>query len=157
MTRAEGFSFVSATSKLGVMSYKKILMLGSILGTLAVILGAFGAHGLESSIKEWGLSADEETKRLHNWEVAVRYHMYHALALLAVAMMAAHRPSKALSWSAVLFTVGVLIFSGCLYAYALSGVRFLGAIVPIGGSCLIGGWVLLTIVAACLPTVTHER
>lgn len=139
------------------MSCGKIISVGAVLGALGVILGAFGAHGLESSIKDWGLDATEQAKRLHNWEVAVRYHMYHALAIVAVGLAAMQRPSKTLSWSAGLFTVGVLIFSGCLYVLVLSGIKKLGAIVPIGGTSLIVGWVLLAIAAARLPPMTDDK
>ncbi|MBP85393.1 MAG: hypothetical protein CMJ64_01545 [Planctomycetaceae bacterium] len=138
------------------MSYKKILLLGSILGALAVILGAFGAHGLENAIKGWGLSAGEEAKRLHNWEVAVRYHMYHALALLAVGLLATQSSTKLLSWSAMFFTTGVLLFSGCLYAWVLNGNKTAVMMVPLGGVSLIAGWVLLVIAVARLPSATND-
>jgi uncharacterized membrane protein YgdD (TMEM256/DUF423 family) len=136
------------------MNYRRILLVGALLGALAVILGAFGAHWLEGAVKDWGLDAEEQAKRLHNWEVAVRYHMYHALAMLVVGLLAMQRSSNALSWSAGLFTAGVLVFSGCLYVLVLSGIKILGAIVPIGGVCLIAGWVLLAVAAARLPLVT---
>ena len=133
------------------MNYRSILFVAATLGALAVILGAFGAHGLESSIKEWGLSAEDQAKRLHNWEVGVRYHMYHALALLAVGLLARQAPRKLLSWSAALFVIGVLLFSGCLYLWVLSGYKTAVMIVPIGGLFLIAGWALLAISIARLP------
>jgi uncharacterized membrane protein YgdD (TMEM256/DUF423 family) len=86
-------------------------------------------------------------KRLETWEVAVRYQIYHALALLALGVLASRGNDHYLGWAAKLFIAGVTIFSGCLYALVLSGVKILGAIVPIGGTCLIAGWILLAIAA----------
>jgi uncharacterized membrane protein YgdD (TMEM256/DUF423 family) len=124
---------------------RHILLAGIVLGGLGVVLGAFGAHWLEGAVQQWGLATDEQMKRLASWEVAVRYQMYHALALLAVGLFAARGNTRCLGWSAKLFIVGIAIFSGCLYALVISGVKILGAIVPIGGSCLIVGWILFAI------------
>jgi uncharacterized membrane protein YgdD (TMEM256/DUF423 family) len=119
------------------------LAIGALLGFLGVALGAFGAHGLEGQFKSWDLSAADQAKRLQNWEVAVRYQMYHALALLVVGLVAARQPSRWLDVAGVLFGLGVLVFSGCLYAYALTGVRGLGLIVPLGGTAFLIGWLAL--------------
>lgn len=127
------------------MKDRHILLAGSVLGGLAVALGAFGAHWLESAVEQWGLAPEEQAQRLATWEVAVRYQMYHALALLAVGVLAMRGSSRSLTWSANLFVVGVTIFSGCLYVLVITGVKVLGAIVPIGGTCLIIGWVLLAV------------
>lgn len=127
------------------MKARHILMAGAILGSLGVALGAFGAHWLEGAVQQWGLAPEVQLKRLATWEVAVRYQMYHALALLAVGVLATRGMNRLLGWSAGLFIVGTAIFSGCLYALVLSGVKILGAIVPIGGTCLIVGWILLAI------------
>ncbi len=129
------------------MKARHILLAGAVLGCLSVAIGAFGAHWLEGAVGEWGLAPEEQTKRLATWEVAVRYQMYHALALLAVGILAMRANNRWLGWSAGLFIVGVAIFSGCLYALVLSGVKILGAVVPIGGTCLIVGWILLAIAA----------
>lgn len=129
------------------MKVRHILLAAAVLGGLGVALGAFGAHWLDGAAKHWGLATEEQTKRLATWEVAVRYQMYHALALLAVGLLAMRGNNRWLGWSAKLFIVGVAIFSGCLYALVLSGVKILGAIVPIGGTCLIVGWILLAIAA----------
>jgi len=126
---------------------RRILFIAAVLGALGVTLGAFGAHGLESAVKNWGLDDAEQAKRLATWDVAVRYQMYHVLALLAVGLLAIHRPSKGLAVTSIAFTVGVLIFSGCLYVLVLSGVKILGAIVPLGGVAMIVGWVALAIAA----------
>jgi len=126
---------------------RHIFLAGIFLGGLGVALGAFGAHWLEGAVQHWGLAPEVQVKRLATWEVAVRYQMYHALALLAVGLLAMHGNNRWLGWSAKFFIVGAAIVSGCLYALVLSGVKILGAIVPIGGTCLIVGWVLLAIAA----------
>lgn len=113
------------------------LAASAISGFLAVALGAFGAHALKQR-----LSAD----MLAVYETAVQYHFYHTLALLAVAVLMAGG-AQGLKLSAMLFLVGTLIFSGSLYALALSGVKILGAVTPIGGLCLLAGWACLTYAA----------
>lgn len=130
------------------MSPKAWVICGAVLGGLSVALGAFGAHGLLGALESQGLSAADLARRLENWETAARYHMYHALALIAVGWIASRSGG---AWSSVAgwcFIVGTAIFSGCLYALVLSGVRVLGAIVPIGGVLLIVGWLSLAIAAA---------
>ncbi len=109
---------------------------GAMLGFLGVAAGSFGAHGLKSLLESNGQSA--------NWETAVRYCLFHAIALLVVGILstlpqaaAARGLVSAAGWS---FLIGTLIFSGVLAALALSGVKFLGAIVPIGGALLLVGW-----------------
>ena len=123
------------------------LMIGAGLGFLGVSLGAFGAHGLERVFQSGNLLPEEFAKRLQNWEVAVRYQMYHALALLAVGLLAERTTSRWLTWAGVMFCLGVLVFSGCLYAYALTGLRVLGMIVPVGGVSLLAGWLALAVAA----------
>jgi uncharacterized membrane protein YgdD (TMEM256/DUF423 family) len=114
------------------------LLIAALLGGLAVACGAFGAHGL----KDRFAPAD-----LANWETAARYQMYHALALLAVGLLAARSPSRLLNLAGLSMTLGTLIFSGCLYALVLTGERRLGAVVPLGGVLLIVGWIFLAIAA----------
>jgi uncharacterized membrane protein YgdD (TMEM256/DUF423 family) len=126
---------------------RHILLAGTVLGGLGVALGAFGAHWLEGAVKQWGLEPAEQLKRLETWEVAVRYQMYHALALLTLGLLTMRENNRCLVWSARLFIIGVLIFSGCLYALVLSGIKILGAIVPIGGTCLIVAWIFLAVAA----------
>lgn len=118
------------------------LIAGAVLGGLAVAAGAFGAHGLASSLAASGQAA--------NWETAARYSMYHALALVALGLLARDRPAagRLVSAAAWCLLLGTGIFSGCLGALALSGVKILGAIVPIGGVLLIAGWGLMALVAA---------
>lgn len=114
------------------MTPTQILRLAGILGGLAVAAGAFGAHGLREIL---------DPHDLETFETAVRYQMYHALALLGCALVATRTPrAQAAAWC---FLGGTVVFSGTLYALVLSGVRWLGAITPIGGSLLIIGWVVL--------------
>jgi uncharacterized membrane protein YgdD (TMEM256/DUF423 family) len=121
------------------MMEKTFLLLASILGALAVALGAFGAHALESR-----LSAD----LLSTYEIGVRYHFYHVLALLGVAAVLARWPTAGVAVAAGwLFVIGIVIFSGSLYLLAFTGVRWLGAITPIGGVAFIAGWICLAWVA----------
>ncbi len=111
--------------------------LGSILALLAVALGAFGAHGLQSR-----LTPD----LLQTFETAVRYHMYHALALLAAGLAIARWPGSGLGVAAgYLFILGIVLFSGSLYLLAWTGVRWLGAITPLGGVAFIAGWACLAL------------
>jgi uncharacterized membrane protein YgdD (TMEM256/DUF423 family) len=112
------------------------LVTGAALGGLAVVLGAFGAHGLKARV---------EPELLAVFETGVRYHMYHALALLAVGLAAAKRTGRWLSAAGWLFVAGIGVFSGSLYLMTLTGGRWLGAITPIGGVAFILGWATLAI------------
>jgi uncharacterized membrane protein YgdD (TMEM256/DUF423 family) len=115
------------------------LALGSISGGLAVALGAFGAHVLKDR-----LAAD----LLANFETGVRYQMYHALALLAVAWAISRWPDPRLPAAAGwLFVAGTILFSGSLYLLALTGVRWLGAVTPLGGVAFVAGWACLLLTA----------
>ena len=117
---------------------KTFFVMGAVLAGLGVALGAFGAHGLKGM-----LSAD----MLANFETGVRYQMYHALALLAVAWAIAQWHNRLLVIGGWLFVVGIIIFSGSLYVLSLTGLRWLGAITPIGGVALIAGWGCLAVAA----------
>ena len=108
--------------------------LGAISAALAVALGAFAAHGLRSRISPDALAT---------FETGARYHMYHALALFAVAWACARWPSAWASAAGWLFVAGTLLFSGSLYLLAVTGVRALGAITPLGGLAFILGWLAL--------------
>jgi len=113
--------------------------LGSLSAGLAVALGAFGAHVLKSR-----LAAD----MLANFETGVRYQMYHALALLAVAWAASRWAGSSLPAAAGwLFVAGTVLFSASLYLLALTGVRWLGAITPLGGVAFVAGWLCLLLAA----------
>ncbi len=110
---------------------RRYLSLGAISGGLAVALGAFGAHALKNRL---------DPQALATFEVGVRYQMYHALALLAVGLLAARRESRVLGASGVLFVTGTVLFSGSLYALSLSGATWLGAITPFGGVAFLTAW-----------------
>jgi uncharacterized membrane protein YgdD (TMEM256/DUF423 family) len=122
---------------------RRFAMLGALSAALAVGAGAFGAHALRESL---------ESRLLEVFETAARYQMYHALGLLAVAWMVGQggRAATAASASGWSFVAGTLLFSGSLYAMALSGMRALGAITPLGGVAFIAGWVLLAVAASRL-------
>lgn len=109
-------------------------VLGSLFGLLAVAAGAFGAHALRDR-----LSAE----MLAVFETGARYQMYHALALLVVGWAAGEWPGSAASLAGWLFAMGIVIFSGSLYLLSLTGVRWLGAITPLGGVALLAGWAAL--------------
>jgi uncharacterized membrane protein YgdD (TMEM256/DUF423 family) len=111
------------------------LVLAGVNGFIAVSLGAFAAHGLKSM-----LGAD----LLATFQTGVQYHMYHSLALLAVGILVLQFPAQTgLRIAGFLFLAGIIIFSGSLYVLALSGIRWLGAITPIGGVAFLAGWALL--------------
>lgn len=116
---------------------KIFLALGSIGMLLAVALGAFGAHALKKTLAPELMAV---------YETAVNYHFYHALGLLAVGLLALHLPeSGTLRWAGFLMVVGLLLFSGSLYALSLSGLRWLGAITPVGGVAFLAAWLLLAV------------
>jgi uncharacterized membrane protein YgdD (TMEM256/DUF423 family) len=108
--------------------------LGSVSAFIAVALGAFAAHGLKSRLEPALLAA---------FETGVRYQMYHALALLAVAWACTRWPGTAVNASGWLFVAGTVLFSGSLYALSLTGVRWLGAMTPVGGIAFLAGWLCL--------------
>lgn len=112
--------------------------LGAALALIAVATGAFAAHALEDR-----LSADD----LDTFQTAARYHMYHALGLLAVAYAAQRFGGGLVTAAGWLFVAGIVFFSGSLYVLALSGVKVLGAVAPIGGACMLAGWACLALAA----------
>ncbi|WP_372950669.1 DUF423 domain-containing protein [Mariniphaga sp.] len=113
---------------------KTILMTASVLLALAVALGAFGAHGLKSQLS---------TDMMQTYKTGVDYHFYHALGLLLIGILAVSFPSELLKWSAILLMAGIILFSGSLYVLAVSGIKWLGAVTPVGGLSFIAGWVML--------------
>lgn len=121
------------------MSAKLMVMLAGLFGFLGVGFGAFGAHALKERLTPDLLAI---------YRTAVEYQFWHALALMAVGLLALSRPGPLLGASGWCFAFGILLFSGSLYALALSGVRVLGAITPIGGLLFLVGWVLLSVHAA---------
>lgn len=109
-------------------------LLGALFGASGVAAGAFGAHLLRQRLAPEMLAV---------FETGVRYQLIHALVLLVVAWASAHWTGSAARAAGWLFVAGVLLFSGSLYALALSGVKWLGAITPFGGAAFIAGWLLL--------------
>lgn len=114
------------------MSPRLAFQIAALCGCLAVALGAFGAHGLKAMLMNLGT--------FETFETAVRYQFYHALAMLVVSRL---RPFPAPAWWC--FLIGIVVFSGSLFILALTGVKWLGAITPIGGVAFLAGWLLLII------------
>ena len=114
------------------------LMLAAFFGFTGVALGAFAAHGLKQRLSPEYLAV---------FHTGVTYQLFHTLALLAVALLAVHLPGRLLLWAGVLFAVGILLFSGSLYALTLSGVGQLGIITPFGGLAFLLGWLCLGLAA----------
>lgn len=114
---------------------KTFLILASLFGGLAVALGAFGAHAMAGRYSE---------SLLGTFETAVRYQFYHALALVAVVVALGRWPqSMPAIWAGWFFVAGIVVFSGSLYVLVFGGLRWMGAITPIGGVAFITGWLLL--------------
>ena len=111
------------------------LIAAAAMGATGVMAGAFGAHGLKGSV---------EPRLLDVWSTAADYQLLHAIALLALALyeVSTDKPSR-FQWSLLAWIVGTLVFSGSLYALVLTGIGWLGAITPLGGTLLIAGWLLL--------------
>lgn len=113
------------------------LLLGAINAMLAVLLGAFGAHGLKQRLSETMLAV---------YKTGVDYHFYHALGLLAVGLLALQwSDSRWLTVSGWLMFAGIVVFSGSLYVLSISGVRWLGAITPLGGLSFILAWLAFAV------------
>ena len=111
-------------------------VLGALSAFIAVLAGAFGAHALRAQLAPDLLQA---------FETAARYQFYHSLALILLALMLERMPRRALRAAGALFVAGTVLFSGSLYALALTGVRPIGAITPFGGLCLLGGWIAMAV------------
>lgn len=120
--------------------FKLFLMLGSVNAFLAVALGAFGAHALKDKLAELNM--------LSTYQTGVQYHMFHALALILIALISDKLGnSSMIATSGWLIFIGIILFSGSLYVMSMSGIKILGAITPFGGLCFLAGWVLLAISA----------
>jgi len=118
---------------------RTFLLIGAAFGFLGVTFGAFGAHALRSRLSPDMLSV---------FETGVRYQVYHALAILVVASAMGHfGNARLLGIAGWLFTAGIVLFSGSLYALALSDIRILGAVTPIGGLLFLAGWAALLVFA----------
>lgn len=113
---------------------RRWIILGALSAAIAVLTGAFAAHGLRGRL---------DASSLAIWETASRYQMFHALALVAVGMASHWLRGRVLNAAGVCFVLGSLLFCGSLYALVLTGVRGLGAITPLGGVAFIAGWLCL--------------
>ena len=102
-------------------------------GALAVVVGAFGAHGLRARVT---------VEQLQAWTTASQYHLLHSVVLLALALYAA-QSGRAIQWPAILFTIGIVLFSGSIYLLVLTPAKWLGPVTPVGGLFLVAGWVSL--------------
>ena len=122
------------------MSYSWILICGTALAFLAVSAGAFAAHSLQSSLGTYGVEI---------FGIAAQYQMYHALGLVLIAVILQMKLLRAgfLIAAAILFILGILLFSGSLYLLALTGLKWLGAVTPLGGLAFLVGWAMLTLAA----------
>ncbi|OGK99866.1 MAG: hypothetical protein A3E31_04675 [Candidatus Rokubacteria bacterium RIFCSPHIGHO2_12_FULL_73_22] len=109
-------------------------VLGAVSAALAVALGAFAAHGLRGRVAP---------ELLQTFETGARYHMYHALGLLAAAWAATRWPGGATTAAGWLFVAGTVLFAGSLYLLVLTGQRWLGAVTPLGGAAFVAGWLAL--------------
>ena len=114
-----------------VRAQRLFLGVGALSAGLAVAAGAFGSHGLRAHVAPEMLAV---------FETGARYQMYHALALIAVAWVAGRDAARSVRVAGVAFVVGTLLFSGSLYLLALTGIRWLGAITPLGGVAFLVGW-----------------
>jgi len=121
---------------------RNILVTGGLLMALGVVLGAVGTHALRAR-----LSADD----LGIFETAVRYHLYNALGLLIIGAVALSATPPLLRWSAGLIVVGIVLFSGALYAASLGAPRFIHVLPPFGGLALIAGWILFAVAIWRVP------
>jgi uncharacterized membrane protein YgdD (TMEM256/DUF423 family) len=119
--------------------------LAAMSGLISLAAGAFGAHGLRTRIAPESLLV---------FETAARYQMYHALALLAVAWAVTRWPGTLPHLAGWFFVIGTILFSGSLYTLALTGAGWLGAITPLGGVALLGGWLCLALSPRLLPSPT---
>ena len=114
---------------------RTFFLIASLLGSLSVALGAFGAHALRDRI---------EASMLANYQTGVSYMFYHTLALFIVVLALTRWPGSSQAvWAGWLFMIGIVFFSGSLFLMAFTGMRWLGAITPIGGVAFIAGWLLL--------------
>ncbi len=116
---------------------KLFILTGSALGALAVALGAFGAHALKSML--------EASNRLETYETAVKYHFYHALALILTGLLLHFYEHKLVGWAGYAFIAGIVLFSGSLYLLCFTGITKLGAITPLGGLAFIAAWIMLLV------------
>ena len=114
------------------------LVIAALNGALAVAAGAFAVHGLSHLL---------DAHALDIFETGARYHMYHALAMGLAALAMQSEAARTATWSAALFLAGIVLFSGSLYGFAMTGERAFAFVTPVGGGSFLAGWVLLALAA----------
>jgi uncharacterized membrane protein YgdD (TMEM256/DUF423 family) len=125
------------------MTGKNLLISAALAALLAVAFGAFGAHGLKSVLSEADMAI---------YRTAVDYHMWHALGLALIGLLAERYPdARGFRWAGGAMMIGLLLFSGSLYALSLSGLRWLGMIKPLGGLSFMAGWALMALTLLGMP------
>ena len=124
-----------------------LVSVGALIGMLAVVAGTFAAHVLDKSL---------DAKSLNTFEVAARYHMYHALAMLAAAWVWTRWPGRLPLLAGWFFAGGVVLFSGSLYILVATGAKWLGMIAPIGGRAFLVGWLMLALSPVVAGTGTDS-
>ncbi len=147
------------------MSGRVWMAIGAVLAGLSVAAGAFAAHGLDGFFQQKyagvaprevaGVPIPAAQKYLQDFKTGAEYQMYHALGLVAVGFLVRTRRSRAASVAGWSFLVGIAVFSGCLYLLTITGQRWLGAIVPIGGVAFLVGWAALAYAAWTTPDTSH--
>jgi uncharacterized membrane protein YgdD (TMEM256/DUF423 family) len=113
------------------------ITIAAVSGALAVVAGAFGAHGLQARVG---------AEQVASWTTASQYHLVHSLVLLALALYAA-QSGKSITWPGWLFTAGIVLFSGSIYGLVLTSAKWLGPVTPLGGLSLIAGWISIVLLA----------
>lgn len=121
---------------------KFLAIFAATSGMLSVILGAFAAHGLKSKLP---------VNLLNAFETGVQYQFYHSLAILLVVLLCKQLSQPLMLWAGWSMALGTVLFSGSLYALALTGIKWFGPITPLGGLCFIGGWLLLVVALLKTP------
>jgi uncharacterized membrane protein YgdD (TMEM256/DUF423 family) len=135
---------------------RRWIAVGALLAALGVGLGAFGAHGLREALTHQGYSGEDLSRRLAIWETAIRYQMFHAIAIVLAGFALQQRDTRAWRLAPWFFLVGIILFSGLLKVLTFAGPQWnwLGAIVPIGGVSMIAGWLTFAI---CAITCSKEK
>lgn len=135
----------------------KAVVLSGVLGIIGVMIGAYAAHGLEAYLGKQSLEAEAIAKRLDQCEVAVRYHMVHTLAILAIAMGTTTKRSRLRAAAIVLWLLGIVLFCGGLYSMVFLGKMGHFAIVPSGGLCFMLGWFSIILLGVTLKGDSPSR
>jgi len=138
-------------ASLNLTTNSRWIVYGAVLAALAVVMGAFGAHGMEDYLAQF----ENGVRRMDVWKTAAHYHLVHAIGLILVGLTPSGKP-KLINIAAWLLVIGIAIFSGLLYIYSYTDIRILGAFVPIGGVSMIAGWITFA-VAAYSKRITKDN